>query len=77
MLRESYDQVVQLSNPINKCIVGVWGDTLSLEDKEAFIESLSNKRFSLLRLMSLYTSVGATFGATALRQHRIGICRCL
>ena len=75
MLKELYTKE-QDSFTKTKCVLGIWRDTLDAENQETFDASMANVDFSILRLLHLYKAAGATFGATAVRNHRNGICRC-
>ena len=59
-----------------KCVVGQWAFALNENDQIAFTQSLNDEDFSTRSLFALYTSAGATFGMTSLKEHRNGNCVC-
>jgi hypothetical protein len=61
---------------VGKCVVGQWAFALPENDQAAFTQSLNDEDFSTRSLFTLYTSAGATFGLTSLKEHRNGNCAC-
>jgi len=59
------------------CVVGMWGHSLSPNDKKAYEESMADDDLSHRSLYNIYRQVGAQFGITSLKEHRNGNCKCL